>query len=457
MTDEPKAVHRAEFLSPRDRGSLQRDRWLRQSAYVAASSAFYRSLWDGRPVDPRLDALEVLPFTDKEMLRSDQAAHPPFGRYLAAEPAQIGRVHRTSGSTGLAMNLALSAGDATLTAVVAGRAQSAAGLRPGHRVVHCLNYQLWMGGLSDHLGLEATGAAVVPFGVGSTDRLIDTILELGIDAISCTPSYPAVIEQVLSETRPALRPRDLGLRLGLFGGEAGLDDTAFRARLEATWGFAVRNANYGVSDVLCNFAGQCDRSNDLHFVAPDVLFPELVAPGGDRLLPWREGASGELVLTHLAKDCQPLVRFRSGDIVTITGTETCACGRSATRFRVVGRADDMVVVRGINVFPTMVAALVNRQPELSGEYRIILRGGGPYDHLPLEAELAPPADPGSGLAADRAKVLAQALAADIKRQLGVSAEITVLPPRSLPRTAGKTKRVIRAAVPDETVPGERTQ
>ncbi len=449
MTTEPKAVHRADFLALEDCASLQRERWVRQSAYVAASSAFYGSLWDGRPVDPRLDALEVLPFTDKEMLRGDQAAHPPFGRYLAADPARIQRVHRTSGTTGLAMNLALSAGDAALTAVVAGRAQSAAGLRPGHRVVHCLSYQLWMGGLSDHLGLEATGAAVVPFGVGSTDRLIDTILELGIDAISCTPSYPAVIEQVLSEARPELRPRDLGLRLGLFGGEAGLDDTAFRARLEATWGFAVRNANYGVSDVLCNFASQCGQSDDLHFVAPDALYPELVAPGGDHVHPWREGASGELVLTHLAKDCQPLVRFRSGDIVTITGTGTCACGRSATRFRVVGRADDMVVVRGINVYPTMVAAVVNRHAELSGEYRIVLPGGGPYDRLPLEAELAAEARPGTGWEPDRLEALALGLATDIKRQLGVSAEITVLPPRSLPRTAGKTKRVIRAAEPGE--------
>ena len=443
MTSPSLAIASADFLPPADVRVLQRDRWARQSTFVARCSSFYQSLFAGRTIDPRLEALDSLPLTDKEMLRRDQAAHPPFGRYLAADPARIQRVHRTSGTTGLAMNLALSRDDAALTATVAGRAQSAAGLGPEHRVVHCLNYQLWMGGLSDHLGLEATGAAVVPFGVGATERLIDTILELGIDAISCTPSYPAVIEQVLRDSRPGLQPRDLGLRLGLFGGEAGLDDPAFRARLEATWGFAVRNANYGVSDVLCNFAAQCELSEDLHFLAADVLYPELVVPAGDCVLPWQEGVSGELVLTHIAKDCQPLVRFRSGDIVTLTGIGPCRCGRTATRFRVIGRSDDMVVVRGINVFPTMIAAVINRNPALSGEYRIVLPSGGPYDCLPLEAELAARASPEGAWDGAEVEVVAAALIAEIKRELGVTAMVDLVAPLTLPRTAGKTKRVVR--------------
>ena len=151
-------------------------------------------------------------------------------------------------------------------------------------------------------------------------------------------------------------------------------------------------------------------------------------------LAWDEGSTGELVLTHLAKEAQPLVRFRTGDIVTITGTGPCACRRTATRFRVIGRVDDMVVVRGINVFPTMVAAVVGKFAELSGEYRIVLSGPGPYHALPLEVELNSSAE-GSDLA--------QRLAAEIKKALGVSASIEVLPAYSLPRTAGKTKRVIR--------------
>ena len=277
---------------------------------------------------------------------------------------------------------------------------------------------------------------VVPFGVGNSERLIDIIRQLGITAISCTPSYPAVLEQVLADRFGGLDPRELGLQLGLFGGEAALDDPGFRARLETTWGFAARNSNYGVTDVLCNFAGQCQYDNDLHFVAADVLWPELVAPDDGRPLAWRTGETGELVLTDLRKRAQALVRFRTGDIVTLTGTdEPCRCGRHASRFRVVGRADEMVVIRGINVFPSMVAAVLNGFAELSGEYRIVLAGSGPWHRLPLRAERSRPADDDHGLAAR--------IATALKQQLGVAADIELLAPRALPRSEGKTRRVIR--------------
>ncbi len=431
MTGWLEAIAGAEFLPLPEIAAIQRDRWTRQAEYVSQTSAFYKG-----PLGGRLDELSEQPFTTKEMLRADQRENGPFGSYLAAAPETIARIHRTSGTTGLAMNLALSRADAALTAAVGGRAQRAAGLGPGHRVVHCLNYQLWMGGFTDHTALEATGATVVPFGVGSTEHLIRTILDLGVTAISCTPSYPAVLEQVIAEKFPDITPRDLGLQLGLFGGEAGLYDPAFRARLQSVWGFAVRNANYGVTDVLCNFAGQTEVNSDLHLVALDVLYPELVEPEGDGTLPWRAGETGELVLTHLAKQCQPLVRFRTGDIVTLTGADKAACGRTAPRFRVVGRADDMVVVRGINVFPTMVAALVNAEPGLSGEYRIRLAGPGPYDRLPLEVEVAVGDVTEAGLA--------ERLEAAIKREIGVTARVALLPAFSLPRTAGKTRRVVRS-------------
>ena len=410
--------------------------WERQRAYVAACSPLHRRLWGDAEPPLRLDALPDLPLVDKEMLRASQRAHPPFGDYLAAPESKVARVHRTSGTTGTAMNLALSAQDAHETAVVGARAQSASGLGPKHRVVHCLNYRLWMGGYTDHTTLEATGATVVPFGVGETQLLVRTIRELGITAISCTPSYPAVLERVIAEHFPDLEPRDLDLALGLFGGEAGLDDPDFRRRLEATWGFKARNANYGVSDVFCNFAGQTELDDDLHFMALDVLHPELIEPQTCAVLPWRDGESGELVLTHLSRECQPLVRFRTGDIIALTGTGRAACGRTAPRFRVVGRSDDMVVVRGINAFPTQVAAVINRNDALSGEYRIVLDGPGPYDALPVEAELAEPL-------AEVSEGLAEAVAASIKRDLGLSARVTLLPFGALPRTEGKTRRVIR--------------
>jgi phenylacetate-CoA ligase len=294
-----------------------------------------------------------------------------------------------------------------------------------------------MGGYTDHATLEATGASVVPFGVGDSELLIRTIRELRITAISCTPSYPAVLERAIAERFPELRPRDLGLRLGLFGGEGGLDDAAFRRRLEETWGMAVRNANYGVTDVFCNFAGQTELDNDLHFMPLDVLHPELIEPASGRVLPWREGERGELVLTHVSRECQPLVRFRTGDIILLTGIGRAACGRTAPRFRIMGRSDDMVVVRGVNAFPAQVAAVLNAIDALSGEYRILLEGPGPYDILPVEAELAE--RPAEGTPDG----LADAVAAAIKHDIGVSAHVALVPFGALPRTEGKTRRVIR--------------
>jgi phenylacetate-CoA ligase len=295
---------------------------------------------------------------------------------------------------------------------------------------------MWMGGLTDHLTLEATGALVIPFGVGNTDLLIRTIREVGVTAISCTPSYPAVIARALCEHFPGVAPRDLGLRLGLFGGEAGLDDPALRDRIRNTWGMEPRNANYGVSDVFSNFAAQCDRDTRLHFMAADVLWPELIDPDTLAPRPIAPGAEGELVLTHLVRDCQPLARFRTGDIVAIDDTAPCACGRTGFRFRVIGRNDDMVVVRGLNLFPTMVAASLGAFPELSGDYRIVLDAPPPHDRLPLRVERRPgtPDDP----------ALATRIAAALQRDLGATATVEVLPPGSLPVTEGKTPRVIRS-------------
>jgi phenylacetate-CoA ligase len=430
------AIEGGEFADPADLLPHRQEAWRKQARYVAESSLFYRALWDGKVPPADLRHLPELPLADKAQLRLSQAAHPPFGDYLAAPREIAVRLHRTSGTTGQATNLALSARDCRITEAIGGRCHRAAGLGPGHTVVHCLNYQMWMGGVTDHMTLEATGALVVPFGVGGTELLIRTIRELGITAISCTPSYPAVLERVLAEKFPGLAPRDLGLRLGLFGGEAGLDDPALRERIRATWGMEPRNANYGVSDVLSNFAAQCEHDTRLHFMAADVLWPELIAPDSMQPLPLEAGVEGELVLTHLARDCQPLVRFRTGDIIALDETAPCRCGRTGFRFRVVGRSDEMVVVRGLNLFPTMVAAVLSEMPELSGDYRIVLPGPPPYDRLPLHVERARCAPDAADLAAR--------VAAAVKTRLGASAEVTVLPPGSFPVTEGKTRRVIRS-------------
>ena len=413
----------------------QQAAWEIQRQYVLEHSTFYQELWGGLSPPLSLRDLPELPLSDKAQLRLSQAGHPPFGNYLAAPKAKVTRLHRTSGTSGQAMNLAMSARDCDITEAVGGRSQSAAGLTADHTVVHCLNYQMWMGGVTDHLTLERTGAMVVPFGVGNTELLIRSILDIGITAISCTPSYPAVLERVLEEKFPDLAPSDLGLKLGLFGGEPGLDDPTLRDRIRQTWGMEPRNANYGVSDVFSNFAAQCTHDTHLHFLANDVLYPELIDPDTEQPLNIEAGQEGELVLTHLMRDCQPLVRFRTGDIIAVSATEPCQCGRTGMRFSVVGRSDDMIVVRGLNLFPTMVAQVLSGFAELSGDYRIVLETGPPYDALPLQVELA------KGQRDDPA--LVDGVANAIKSSLGASASVQIVAPGTFPKTEGKTRRVMR--------------
>lgn len=438
MTYPPMLHPAVEQIADGDLGQLQRERWAAQWAAVMARSAFYKAklqLFAGRAVS--LEETEGLPFTDKEELRLSQEAAPPYGTYIACRPDEVVRIHRTSGTTGRALILANAADDVARITEVGARAMYCAGLRPSDRVVHCLNYQLWTGGVTDHMTLEAAGAATIPFGAGNTRGLIATIRDLGVTAISSTPSYPALLEDVL-KTEFGIAPRSLGLRIALFGGEAGLDDPAFRGRLEDTWGFLPRNANFGLSEVLSNFASQCDHTTDLHFHGRDVLFAEIIDPATEGRLPIAVGTTGEIVYTHLAKSCQPLIRYRSRDMITVTGTGPCACGRTGWRFRVSGRTDDMFNVRGVNVFPTAVQKIVLATAGTTGHFRIRLIGGGPYDSIPLTVEAA----------ADVAKFtwpdLARRLEAAIKSVIGARADITVVAAQSLPRTEGKTRWVERS-------------
>ncbi len=424
-----------EFLPIDKVERVQQHNWDVQRQHVLNNSSFFQRLWSSAKVPNNLKDLHRLPLCDKPMLRESQKISPPFGEYLAANINDVVRFHRTSGSTGHEVNIAQTQFDAEQTARVGGRSHRACGLKPNHLVIHCLNYQIWMGGVTDHLSLEAVGATVIPFGIGNRKLLIETILELGVNAIHSTPSYPAVLEQSIAEHFSNLSPRDLGLELALFGGEAGLDDMGFRRRLKNTWGYAVRNANYGVSDVFSNFAGQCEFSNDLHFVGHDVLYPEVIDPNTLEPLPWEEGSQGELVLTHLARRAQPLVRFRTNDSIVITETDVCACGRTTARFRVLGRTDDMIVIRGVNVFPAAIGGVLNEFRQLSGEFRIRLKGIAPNHQVRVVAELKDDVQTTETLIAQIEKA--------IKFSLRVSVRVVLVPPQSLPRTEGKTKHLIR--------------
>ena len=429
-----------ETITPVAGEMLESAMLARALEYVFERSPFYRAKFEAAGLTPgdigHLEALESLPFTTKAELRESQEREPPFGDFLAAPRETLARVHRTSGSTGRFIFTALTADDVKQTNEVGARAFWAAGLRPHHMVVHCLNYQLWMGGLSDHMSLEKTGAVAVPFGVGNSRLLVRVIKEAGIDAISSTPSYPRVLEGAVREEL-AIEPRELGLKLGLFGGEPALEDPAFKANLEATWGMRARNANYGVSDILSNFAAVCDAVEELHYLGAGAMIAQLVDPATGADIAITEGARGELVGTSIGKEAQPLVRYRTGDILEVTGTGTCACGRTGFRFRVVGRADDMLVVRGVNVFPSGIARVLNALvPEVTGEFQIALGNPPPHDRLDITIE--------HGDAAEPTERLAEAVARALKAELGFTARVTLVPPGSIPRTEmGKAVRVKR--------------
>jgi phenylacetate-CoA ligase len=426
-----------ETLPPASIRQLQEERWQSQWQYLGRHSRFYREKFgDLFAKDVSLDGLQGLPFTEKDDLRISQEISYPMGEYVACEEKDVARLHRTSGTTGRPLILANSRRDAQDVARVGARSMWAAGLRPTDRVVHCLNYCMWTGGFTDHTILEETGATVLPYGTGQTKQLITSIRDLKINAISCTPSYPALLEEVLREHFPGVAPRDLGLKLGLFGGEAGLDNPDFRSQMEDKWGFKVRNANFGLSEVLSIIGGQTGWTNDLLFHGADVVFVEIIDPLTLQRLKIEDGVTGELVCTHLRKQCQPLVRYRTRDVVTVTGTQPGLDGRTAWRFRVSGRTDDMFNVRGINVFPSAVRAGIEAHPELcSGQFRILLDGPGPYDRVDVRAEAARDL-PEAGWP-DAAKALEKA----VRDRIGATAVVTLVPFMHFPRTDGKTQWV----------------
>lgn len=409
-----------------------------QLARVACNSAFYREKLARAGVNPddtaKVSSLENWPFTVKSEVLAEQAAHPPYGRLSPEFADRIVRVHMTSGTSGTPLYIALTASDVADNVVSGRRAFVCAGLSRRDTVVHCLNYCMWAGGLTDHLSLEATGATVIPFGTGHTKRLIETILNLKINCISSTPSYLSKIEQVLKEEF-GKKPKELGLNKGLFGGEGGLQDPVVRKTIEDSWGIKAIDANYGMADVLSIFGAECDARAGLHFHGRGLLYAELINPDSGANIPLEAGREGELVLTNLTRQGQPVVRFRSGDVIRIVGDEPCRCGRASFRFLIVGRSDHMIVVRGVNVYATAIKSLLLAHREIfNGEFEMVLDTPPPINMPLLRVEVRDGASV-SGLSPDRYLV-------DICRErLQFTPRVELLPAGTLPRTDGKTKYV----------------
>jgi phenylacetate-CoA ligase len=429
-----------ETMQPAALHQLENEYLRTQLDYVWARSAFYQARFTEAGVkreDIRDVAdLPLLPFTEKDECRRDQQEHPPFGSYLAATQEQVIRAHKTSGTTGRALYVALTHHDRTLMNECAARAFWAAGLRPSDTVVHCLNYCLWVGGFSDHENLETTGATIVPFGVGHTARLIQTIRELQINAISATPSYMLPLAEAVRAQ--GLNPRDLGLRKGFFGAEPGMSEPGVRARMEEIWDIRAMDANFGMADVLSIMGSECEYRQGLHFHAQGAVAVELIEPDSGSPLTFTEGAEGELVYTHLRKEAQPLVRYRARDVVRILGTGPCACGRTSFRFRILGRSDDMLHVRGVNVFPTAVGNVLARlSDQLSGEFQILVDHPPPHHYLRVRVELA------QHLAPDLVGDVSQQIIQALREQLNFRAEPELVAYGTLPRTEQKAHRVVR--------------
>jgi phenylacetate-CoA ligase len=430
-----------ETIAPAALRELE-DRLVREAVrYAWDRSPFYQAKLRAAGVVPEHVAgapdLSRVPFTSKADLRASQERQPPFGAHTAVPVRDVVRVHKTSGSTGRPLYIAMTRKDAQLTNECGARAFWAAGLRPDHVVVHCLNYCLWLGGYTDHSSLEHTGAAVVPFGVGHSGLLVRTVRDLGATAISCTPSYMAVLARVVRDEL-GIEPRDLGLRLGLFGGEPGMAIPGTRRAIEETWGMTARDANYGMSDTLSNFAAECHARPELHFLGQGAILCQLIDPEREHDTEMAAGESGEFVFTTLGREGQPLLRYRSGDVVRILATDPCECGRTGFRFRVLGRSDDMLIVKGVNVFPAAVEnILAEMRPELTGAFQILLPRPSPLEVLSIRAEH------GEATAAGQLDGLRDRVERRLREHLAVRAEVALVAPDTLPRFEGKAKRLVK--------------
>jgi phenylacetate-CoA ligase len=408
-----------------------------QLAYMEASSRFYAERLHGVRVETPAD-LPQLPFTTKEELREGQRREPPFGPHLCAPPERLVRMHVTSGTTGDPVAVGFTKADHEANSAVGGEAFRIAGVEPDDVVAHCLNYALYAGGIADHMALEASGATVVPVGVGQSRRLLDLIPRLGITAIFGTLSFPAYLAARAREA--GMEPSALGLRHIVTAGEPGAGLAAVRSEIEAAWGATVADT-FGMSDVWSTMAGACDQGEGLHLTVEDHAVLELVDPDSGASVALEDGASGELVWTHLRREASPLLRYRSGDLGRVW-TVPCACGRTTARIRIDGRRDDMLRVQAVNVYPQAIGSVLAGRPRL-GRHCVVAEGDPVVPPLRVYVEAPPDVD-------------LAGLPDELHAVLGARFELTRLEPGSLPRAEQKTRVVYRTARGDALPPAVET-
>lgn len=387
----------------------------------------YRAKCDAlgvRPEDLRgLDDLAKFPFSLKTDLRDAY----PFGLF-AVPRTDVRRLHASSGTTGLPTVVGYTSGDLGIWAELAARCLATAGARPDDVIHNAYGYGLFTGGLGFHAGAERLGATVVPASGGGTERQIILLRDFAANVLCATPSYALNIAEVAE--REGVDLRSGPLRLGLFGAEPWSD--GMRAELEARLGIVARDV-YGLSEVLGpGVAVECEAANGLHGWEDHFIF-ETVDPDTGAALP--AGSAGELVITTLTKEALPMIRYRSRDISRLERAR-CACGRTHVRImRITGRSDDMIIIRGVNVYPTQVEAALVDVSGVSPHYQLVLENTGGMDRMTVEVEADPRLDP-VGYAA-----LASEISHRVKSLVGISAAVVVLGAGALPRSLGKAIRV----------------
>ncbi len=400
---------------------LERLKWSLQHAYD--NVAHYRRKFDAagaKPSDIRtLADLARFPFTTKADLRETY----PFGMF-AVPMDRVVRLHASSGTTGKPTVVGYTAKDIDTWTNCMARSIRAAGARPGDKVHVAYGYGLFTGGLGAHYGAERLGLVTIPMSGGMTERQVQLITDFKPEIIMVTPSYMLAIADEME--RQGINPKTCSLRLGIFGAEPWTNE--LRKQIEARLSIDAIDI-YGLSEVMGpGVAQECLETKDGLTIWEDHFYPEIVDPETGRVLP--EGEQGELVFTSLTKEALPVIRYRTRDLTRLLpGT-----ARTMRRMeKITGRSDDMLIIRGVNVFPTQIEELILKQPELSPHYVLELGKDGPLDHLSVLVEIQPGAQDAKSAAT---------LAHNIKSLIGITADVKIVPISTIERSIGKAKRVV---------------
>jgi phenylacetate-CoA ligase len=428
-----------ETMSAADVRRLEDDRLAEQIAYDYATSPFYRERLDAARIRPgevrRREDLEQIPFMEKTEIAESQAGGALLGVNRCAPIERIVRIQATGGTTGQPMRIGLTRRDIDDYGEMGARALWTMGCRPGEIVFECMNYNLYSGGLSDHLTFETLGAATIPFGVGHSERLLSMMAGI-TDSVGiwATPSYAVRLAEVAGAL--GIEPRSVGLRRGYFSGEAGLQVPGYRERIEETWGMVARD-QYGTGELGLH-SGECDQRMGVHYGGTGYAIAELIDPDSGAVLPFEDGQQGEVVYTSIRREACPLLRMRSHDLMQIF-TEPCPCGRTGFRFRILGRSDDMFIVKGVNVFPLSIqAVLMQLVPQVTGEFQVVLDRPPPIDYpVPITVEVA------RDVPDARYEELARQVVARLQAELNFTAAVSPVAPSGV-ATERKTRRVVRS-------------